>query len=127
MFGAMRILFWRTLALAALTLALLGAVLPGLPTTPFVLVAAWGGGRGWPALERWLLRHPVAGPAILDWRERQVIPRGAKWAATLMMALSLAVLTAVGTAPAWTGLVAFIMLCAGGWIWTRPEGSPADE
>lgn len=123
----MRILLWRTLALAALILALIGAALPGLPTTPFVLVAAWGGGRGWPALERRLLAHPVAGPAIRDWRARRVIPRLAKWAASAMMGLSLALLIATGAAPALTMGVALGMLCVALGIWTRPEGRAADE
>ena len=123
----MQLLLWKILALSALALALIGAVLPGLPTTPFLLVAAWGGGRGWPALEQWLLEHPVAGPAILDWRERQVIPRRAKWAATIMMALSLAILIATAMEPALTALIALIMLCAGSWIWTRPDRRTGDE
>src|SRR5690606_19019222 len=46
---------WRSLAIACVALALLGTVLPVLPTVPFLLVAAWAGSRGWPRLETWLL------------------------------------------------------------------------
>ena len=44
--------------------AAIGAVLPGLPTVPFLLVAAWAGGKGWPALEVKLLNHPRYGPTL---------------------------------------------------------------
>ncbi|HPU51492.1 MAG TPA: DUF454 family protein, partial [Burkholderiaceae bacterium] len=46
---------WRLLALLCVVLGLIGVILPGLPTVPFLLVAAWAGGRGWPRLEAWLL------------------------------------------------------------------------
>ena len=55
-------LLWRTLALAALALGLLGVFVPGLPTVPFLLVAAWAGSRGWTWLEQWLLNHPATAP-----------------------------------------------------------------
>ena len=61
---------WRVLALLSLALAIAGAVLPVLPTVPFLLVAAAAAGRGWPQLEAWLLAHPRYGPPIRRWRER---------------------------------------------------------
>ena len=45
---AVVVLLWRVLALVCVALALVGVVLPGLPTVPFLLVAAWAGSRGWP-------------------------------------------------------------------------------
>lgn len=117
----MRIFLWRTLALAALMLALVGVVVPGLPTTPFLLVAAWSGFRAWPALERRLLDHPHAGPVIVDWRERGAVPRAGKWAAVLMMGTSLAIMFAMGVAPVPLSLAALVMLALGSWLWSRPD------
>ena len=62
--SALKLVLWRMLALLTLLLGLIGVFVPGLPTVPFLLVAAWAGGHGWPALERWLLAHPKHGPAI---------------------------------------------------------------
>jgi hypothetical protein len=62
-------LFWRTLALTALMLGAIGIVLPGLPTVPFLILAAWSGSRGWPALEAHLLDHPKHGDTIRRWRQ----------------------------------------------------------
>ena len=49
-------------------LGFLGAILPGLPATPFFLLAAFFFARSSTRLYRWLLRSPVAGPLIRDWQ-----------------------------------------------------------
>ena len=118
---ALTLLLWRTLALACVALGMLGVVLPGLPTVPFLLVAAWAGGRGWPALEVWLLNHPKHGLAIRRWRDHGAVPRRAKWTASAMMVASTAVL-AVSALPlaAKLGVPAF-MGCVAVWLWRRPE------
>lgn len=114
-------LLWRALAGAALLLGVIGVVVPGLPTVPFLLVAAWAGGKGWPALEARLLEHPRYGPVILRWREHGAIPRRAKWLASGMMLLSAGVLWFSGLPlvarvgiPLFMGAVAL-------WMWRRPE------
>lgn len=118
---AIRLLLWRSLALGCVVLGLIGVVLPGLPTVPFLLVAAWAGGKGWPALETWLLNHPRHGPGIRRWRERGAVPRRAKWLATLMMAASAAAMGVTG-APLWAKVgVPVFMACVAVWLWRRPE------
>jgi uncharacterized protein len=118
---AVRLLLWRSLALGCVVLGLIGVVLPGLPTVPFLLVAAWAGGKGWPALETWLLNHPRHGPGIRRWRERGAVPRRAKWFATLMMAASAAAM-GVTAAPLWAKVgVPVFMACVAVWLWRRPE------
>jgi len=115
------LLLWRLLALACVALGLLGVVLPGLPTVPFLLVAAWAGGRGWPALEQWLLHHPKHGAGIRQWRERGAVPRQAKWAASLMMVFSASVL-AMSAVPLWVKVgVPLFMAAVAVWLWRRPE------
>jgi uncharacterized membrane protein YbaN (DUF454 family) len=114
-------LLWRALALLSVLLGLIGIVLPGLPTVPFLLLAAWAGGKGWPALETWLLNHPRHGPAIRRWRERGAVPRRAKWAATGMMTLS-ASLLALSAAPLAVKLgTPAVMAAVAIWLWRRPE------
>ncbi|MEY4763905.1 MAG: hypothetical protein RI907_578 [Pseudomonadota bacterium] len=117
-----RTLLWRALAVVAVVLAVVGAVLPVLPTVPFLLVAAWAGGKGWPALEAWLLGHPVWGPPIRRWREHGAIPRQAKWLATVMMAGSATVLWFAPVPPWVRGLVYLTMVSVATWMWRRPEG-----
>jgi len=61
---------WRRSAGALLApgFGLIGSVVPGLPTVPFLLLAAWSGSQGWPAVERWPLEHPRHGEVIRHWR-----------------------------------------------------------
>jgi uncharacterized protein len=115
------LLGWRTLALACLLLGAIGAFLPLLPTTPFLLVAAWAAGKGWPQFEAWLLAHPRHGPTIRRWRERRAVPLSAKWWAGTTMLVSV-VLLAVSSAPLvlkWStpALLAAVAV----WLWRRPE------
>lgn len=114
-------LLWRALALLSLALGLVGAVLPVLPTVPFVLLAAWAAGKGWPALEARLLNHAHFGPPIRRWREHGAVPRRAKWLASVMMAAS-AVMLALSPLPLGVKIgVPALMLGAAIWLWRRPE------
>lgn len=117
----MAIALWRVLAIVSVALALLGTVLPVLPTVPFLLVAAWAGSRGWPRLETWLLEHPKHGPAIRRWRDHGAVPRRAKWVASAMMLASTAIL-AFSAVPLWTKIaVPAFMATVAAWLWMRPE------
>jgi uncharacterized membrane protein YbaN (DUF454 family) len=113
--------WWRTLAVVCVALGLVGVVVPGLPTVPFLLVAAWAGGKGWPALERWLLEHPRHGPAIRRWRDHRAVPRRAKWLASVTMLASVALIALSAAHVALkVGMIAFLAAVAL-WLWRRPE------
>jgi len=120
-FGGIRRLLWRLLALVCVGLGLLGAVLPVLPTVPFLLVAVWAAGRGWPALELWLLDHPRFGPSLRRWREHGAVPRRAKWAASVMMIASAIMVLVLDLPAALRFGVPLLLACVAAWLWTRPE------
>ncbi|NMT62033.1 YbaN family protein [Marinobacter orientalis] len=105
---------FRILAYTSIALAAIGVVLPLLPTTPFVLLAAWAAGKGSPAFAAWLENHETFGPAIENWRLRRAIPAKAKWLACLMLCVSWSVLFISSAAPmvlATTGLMFFGLAC----------------
>lgn len=112
---------WIALAYVALGLGIVGIFLPGLPTTPFVLVAAWAAARGSRTLHQWLLEHRAFGPMVRDWQARGAVSRRAKRMATAMMALCAVIMFA--TAPAWwmaaTGTACMAAVAV--WLWRRPE------
>ncbi|WP_018624213.1 YbaN family protein [Kangiella aquimarina] len=87
-----RQLFYRTLAVLATGLGMVGVILPLLPTTPFLIVAVWAAGKSSPRLEFWLLEHPQFGPLLKGWRDRGAIPVFAKYLAGLMLTSSWVVL-----------------------------------
>mgnify|MGYP001828640502 CR=1 FL=1 len=83
------LLRWLLLAtgLVFVGLAALGAVLPVLPTVPFLLVAAACFARSSARFYQWLLSNRVFGPLIQDWRETRTIPLRAKISAIAAIAL----------------------------------------
>tara|TARA_R110002012_G_scaffold18377_3_gene67626 strand:+ start:70 stop:447 length:378 start_codon:yes stop_codon:yes gene_type:complete len=83
---------FRILAYIAIVVAAVGVILPLLPTTPFVLLAAFFASKGSPEFAQWLEGHPKFGPAIEQWRTNRVVPVQAKVLACSMMAISWAIL-----------------------------------
>ncbi len=112
---------WWLLAYAALGLGLIGIVVPGLPTVPFVLLAAFAATRGSSRLHARLLADPRFGPVIRDWQAQGAVSRRAKRLATAMMAL--AGLVVLLTAPRlWMAVVGIgCMAIVALWLWRRPE------
>jgi uncharacterized protein len=74
-----------------LGLAVVGAVLPLLPTTPFVLLASWCFYRGSPRIHAWLHRSKWFGPTLDDWEHYHGIRRGLKYRAIGMVLAVVAV------------------------------------
>lgn len=116
---------YLVLALLSLLLGVIGIFLPLLPTTPFILLAAWAASRSSPRLLGWLENHTAFGPMIRDWRRGGVVRRQAKWMATTVMAASaLYLLWAVR--PLWLALLAIACMASVlVWLWRRPERRPA--
>lgn len=121
----LRILIWRSIAIFALLLGLIGLLLPIMPTVPFLLVAAWAGGKGWPVLEAKLLAHPKYGPQILAWREHGVVKRRPKVIAIVMMSGSAIMLSFSPVAIVIKVAVIAIMASVAIWLILRPESVPS--
>ncbi len=117
----MKVPLYRGLGLLLLAIGLVGALLPLLPTTPFLIAAAFLFARSHPRWEQRLLAHPTLGPIIRGWLAYQAIPPFAKRLATVPLAIS-----AAGGWFALPGLWRYLPLaCAAvvlAWIWSRPSG-----
>lgn len=74
--------------IVALLLGLAGIFLPVLPTTPFILLAATCFAKSSTRFHHAMLNHRIAGPIIREWQEHRAMPRRAKRAGYLLMALS---------------------------------------
>ena len=93
--------------------------MPLLPTTPFVLLAAFCFSRGCARCERWLLEHPRFGPSVRQWREQRAVPLRAKQLASLMMAIS-CVATLLALRWPWGALPLPICALVALWLWRLP-------
>lgn len=113
------------LGLLATALAVAGAILPGLPTTPFLLVALWAFARSSTRLYNWLHRVPILRHGLAEaqrFEERGAIRLSVKVVA-VSFAWSSALLTWVATGlerPILLGLVSAAALSATAFMWWIP-------
>jgi uncharacterized protein len=113
-------IFYLAGGVIATALAIVGAILPLMPTVPFLLVAVFCFARSNPALERRILEHPYWGPQVRDWQERRAISRRAKVLAIGAMTAGIGFTWATLGYPYYLISIA-ILIIAGGWIATRNE------
>lgn len=115
------LLGWIMLALAAA-----GTLMPLLPTTPFLLAAAWLFCRSSPAMAAWLQHHPVLGPSLRNWQAERAIAAPTKLVAVTSMAMGYGLtLTLAQLPPLPATLLAAFLLGVASFILTRPRPRPA--
>ncbi|MCD0505012.1 YbaN family protein [Bordetella petrii] len=115
-----RSVFWA-LGMLMLALAIVGAVLPVMPTTIFVILAAACFGRASPRWEAYLLQHPRFGPPLVAWREQGAISARGKLFAVAGIALGMAVFWYTTRPVLWLGLlVSAGMVACAAWLVSRP-------
>ena len=115
---------WAWLVCGAISLAIgvVGIVLPLLPTTPFVLLAAYCFSLGSVKYEHWLLTHPRFGPMVRNWRANRAVPLRIKQIALITMVLSSGF--AWWTLPAQVGWIpGTLCTVVGIWLWRLPTAS----
>jgi len=82
-------LFWLTCGILALTLGIIGIVLPLLPTTPFILLAAASFAKSSTKFYDYLANNKYFGNIIKSWEENRKIPTRAMILSVVMMSLSI--------------------------------------
>lgn len=117
---------WRWLMIAlgwiALAVGVIGIFVPLLPTTPFVLLAAFLFSKGSERLHLWLRDHPRLGRYVRDWETEQVIPPIGKYASTLMMVPSVGWVLVTRDLPlGLSGGMAATVIAVLWFIWSRPS------
>lgn len=107
----------------ATALAIAGAILPGLPTTPFVLVALWAFARSSARLLAWLERLPLLRQALVEARrfeERRTIRRGVKLTAVATAWGSVLLTVLASSSPVLVGIVGVAALGGTFVMWWFP-------
>jgi uncharacterized membrane protein YbaN (DUF454 family) len=114
---------YKFLGFIFLALAALGAVLPILPTTPFVLVAASCFAKSSPYLHQKLLDNRLFGPLIVNWQQHKSIPLKAKIIALSTMLVSVIWSCFLLTSSALQIMVILLVLAPAIFIWRLPNAS----
>lgn len=108
-----------------LLLGIIGAFLPVLPTTPFLLLAAFLYSKSSDKLHSWMIHHKYLGPPLKDWQQNGVIGLKAKWLATVMILLVIGWRFPLLAIALWIKLFASAVLIGVLiFIWTRPSRGP---
>jgi hypothetical protein len=103
-------------------LGIIGAFVPVMPTTIFLILAAACFARSSPRLESWVVNHPRFGPSVVAWREHGAIPRRIKVIAIGMMAVSFALIAIAHPPELWLWGTGVILAACALFIGTRPPG-----
>lgn len=112
---------WLMVGFLATACGIAGVILPLVPTTPFLLLAAVAFARSSPRLHEWLVNHPRLGPPIVDWRTHRAIGRRTKLVAVAMMAAALALSVAAGVQGSVVLLQAIVFAGVAAFVLTRPS------
>ena len=115
---------WTGVGLTLVGLGLIGVVVPGMPTTIFMILALYCFRRGSEKFENWLLNHKVFGPTLQDWERHKGIKRRTKIIAVVTLAvficLSLVVIMVISKNPLVVAIVVGTGLAVSWYILSRP-------
>ncbi len=115
---------WLALGVFCVGLGIVGALLPLMPTTIFLILAAGCFARSSPRLEAWLLDHPRFGATLRAWRRDGAMSRRAKGMACGGMAIGYAIFLLTARPNAVLAIVvAFVMIGCATYIGTRPNAA----
>lgn len=101
---------------------IVGYVLPVMPGTIFLIIAAGCFARSSSRLETWLLNHPQLGPSVKAWRTNGAIPRRIKVIAITSMVVSFGLLCFAHIPEVWMAAAGVVLLACAIFVGTRPEG-----
>ncbi|WP_395344480.1 YbaN family protein [Ningiella sp. W23] len=103
-------------------LGIVGVLLPLVPTTPFLLLAAFCFSRSSERFHNMLLNHRIFGPSIRDWNDHGVIKLHIKWLSSVLMITMVTYPLLFMIKNNWVrASVALAIICVLIFIWTRPS------
>ncbi|MEQ1609968.1 MAG: YbaN family protein [Hyphomonadaceae bacterium] len=114
--------FFFVLGLVFVGMGVVGYILPVMPGTIFLILAAACFARSSRRLEAWVEKHPKFGSTVVNWRRHGAIPRKAKYLSIGMMAISFAGLAIAHPPVLWFWAIAAILFACALFVATRPEG-----
>lgn len=76
------------LGLMCVVFGYIGIVIPGIPTTPFLLLSVWFFSRSSKKIEDWILNHKIFGKFISDWRNHRGISTKSKIYAVILIQIT---------------------------------------
>ena len=110
-----------TIGILSLSLGYVGIVVPGLPTTVFILIAAWAFSKCSTKFTYWIENHRLFGPMVLNWQQYKGLSRRAKKVAILTIIPTFAFTIFVAFSIIGDLIFGFFGIAFCTWLATRPE------
>jgi len=108
-------------------LAFVGIFLPGIPTTPFLLVALWAFAKSSKRFHSWLLNHKKFGPILQNWESHKVVPRKAKIVMVILQIAAVVILHYSLNNIIITIGVAILLICVALYVISLPSSVPNES
>ncbi len=117
--------FYLILGWLFFVIGVIGAFLPVLPTTIFMILALWAFSKSSEKFHHWLYTHHLFGPSLQKWQQYKVIPVKAKIIAVIMISFSMTYLYFNPVITIWfTVLIEIVMLIVIIYILSKPSRVP---
>jgi uncharacterized membrane protein YbaN (DUF454 family) len=117
----LKLILFQLLGWLFLSLAIIGAFLPVLPTTPFALLALYFFGQSSPRMAQWILTHRYLGPPIQRWKRNKTIAPKVKRMALTVLSTSMLISLYVTKDLLWlTVLLCCVWLVLSFFLWRIP-------
>lgn len=117
--------FYFVLGWLFFTLGAIGALLPVLPTTPFMLLALWAFSQSSKRFHHWLYHHRFFGPPLQQWHQYGVIPLPAKVMSVSFMSISFVYMSMFSPVSIWLKILIAVIMLYGAWfVLSRPSAPP---
>lgn len=110
-----------TIGILSLSLGYVGIVVPGLPTTVFILIAAWAFSKCSTKFTYWIENHRLFGPMVLNWQQYRGLSRRAKKVAILTIIPTFAFTIFIAFSLIGDLIFGFFGIAMCTWLATRPE------
>ncbi|RFB01706.1 YbaN family protein [Parvularcula marina] len=118
---------WLLLGMVAVGLGAVGVVLPLLPTTPFLLFAAFAFARSSERWHQWLVHHQIFGSLIEDWNRYGAISRSAKTVSVLSMLAVVLISVALKVPALVLAVQAMVLMMVAIFVLSRPSPPSMDD
>ena len=108
-------------------LAFLGIFIPGIPTTPFLIVALWAFAQSSKKFHSWLLNHKMFGPILRNWESHKVVPRNAKILMVVLQIFAVMLIQYSLGSLFITGGLALLLICVAWYVISLPSNIPNEK
>ena len=123
----MKRIFLLSLGWMCVGLAFLGIFVPGIPTTPFLLVALWAFAQSSKKFHAWLLNHKKFGPMLKNWESHKVVPKNAKILMVILQFFAILIIQYSLQNIFITIILALLLICVAWYVLSLPSKIPDEK